>query len=95
MTTGRKPQGASVQTSESTKTKTTQLSPLEEKVVRMRHGLKAPNDMQLESLTETYPDLADELQAIERNALETVAARSNPTKRKIIGALRSKKQAIE
>ncbi len=68
----------------------TSLSPLEEKVVRMRHGLRAPESMALEHQGEGNPELMAKLEEIERRVLAAASARQNPTKSKIIGSLRAK-----
>ena len=73
-----------------TKVTTETLTPLEEKVVRMRYGLRAPDGMVLEQLGEGQPEVAEQLAEIERRALAAVGARTNPSKRKIISALRRK-----
>ena len=66
----------------------TTLSPLEEKVIRMRHGLQAPQSLHLEQIGQENPALAAQLRAIEIRALATVGVRSSEKKRKIIRALR-------
>lgn len=71
-------------------TRTTTLSPLEEKVVRMRRGLRAPDSLVLERVGQGHPEAAKAIAEIEERALASVAARNNPTKRKIISALRRK-----
>ena len=73
-----------------TRTKTTTLTPLEEKVVRMRKGFKAPVNMALGRADEGNPELATQVDAIEQRILEAAGTRSNPTKQKIVGALRHK-----
>ncbi|MEO1483648.1 MAG: hypothetical protein AAFU77_16180 [Myxococcota bacterium] len=67
------------------------LTETEEKVVRMRHGLAAPADLELEFLDEAHPELADTLRAIEERAIAAVAPRSNEAKRKIVSALRKRR----
>ncbi|MBI5510757.1 MAG: hypothetical protein HY903_18510 [Deltaproteobacteria bacterium] len=74
------------------KTQTTTLSALEEKVVRMRHGLKAPGDLVLEMVGQDHPDVAAKLRAIEERAIAAVSARLSPTKRKIVSELKRKNQ---
>jgi hypothetical protein len=69
----------------------TGLSALEEQVVRMRKGLTAPGSLALEDKAGGNAELRAELVAMERRALEAVAARMSPTKRKIVSALRQKK----
>lgn len=71
-------------------TQDTTLTPLEEQVVRMRHGFKAPNELALETKAQDNPEVAEQLFAIEKRALEAVGARNNPTKRKIVSNLRKK-----
>jgi DNA-directed RNA polymerase sigma subunit (sigma70/sigma32) len=80
----------STKTGTTVKTDTT-LTPLEEKVVRMRHGLRAPDTLELEQIGQDDPVIADQLRAMEERALAAVSARRSPTKRRIIKALRSKK----
>ena len=71
------------------KTETT-LTPMEEKVVRMRQGLRAPDNLILDQLGQDDPNVAAELAEIERRAIAAVGARSNPIKRNIIKSLRRK-----
>jgi len=71
-------------------TQTTTLTPLEEKVVRMRHGLRAPESLVLEQVGQDDPEVAAKLAEIEQRALTMVGARSNPIKRRIVGQLRQK-----
>ena len=71
------------------KTKT-RLSPLEEQVVRMRHGLRAPESLVLEQRGEGNPELTAELAQIEQRALSAAGARHSSAKRKIVGSLRRK-----
>lgn len=73
-----------------TRVKTKTLTPLEEKVVRMRHGLRAPDTLVLEQVGQDNPEVAQKLAEIEQRALQAVGARSNPTKRKILNSLRNK-----
>ena len=68
----------------------TSLTPLEEKVVRMRKGLKAPPGLVLAQIGQDDPVIAAKLREIEERALAAVAARKSPAKRKIVGALRRK-----
>ncbi len=70
----------------------TRLAAIEEKVVRMRYGLKAPNHLVLEQVGQDNPVVAAKLKAIEERALATVSARSNPAKRRIVSALRRKER---
>ena len=74
-----------------TRVKTTTLTPLEEKVVRMRHGLRAPDNLAIEYMGQDNPELAAQLAEIEERAIKAVGARNNPTKRKILKSLRNKK----
>ncbi len=78
------------QSQTTTRVETTTLSPLEENVVRMRHGLKAPSDLQLDSKAGENQALAAQLAEIEKRALEAAGARSNSTKSKIVDQLRRK-----
>lgn len=66
------------------------LSPLEEKVVRMRHGLAAPHDLVLEQVGQNHPQTAAALAEMEQRFLSQVGPRNNPSKRKIISALRKR-----
>ena len=74
------------------KTQTTTLTALEEKVVRMRHGLKAPDTLVLEQVGQDDPDVAAKLKAIEERAIAMVSARMSPAKRKIVSALKRKSE---
>ncbi len=76
-------------TSTSVETQERTLTPEEEKVLRMRRGLRAPDDHELEFLDDQHPELADELRAIEERAMAAVGPRSNDKKRKIVKALRA------
>ena len=67
-----------------------ELTPLEEKVVRMRYGLKAPRSLVLERHDSGDPRVSAELDAIERRAVASVAAQPSTTKSKIVSALRKK-----
>ena len=87
MATGNKTQEL---TEVQTRTKTKTLSPLEEKVLRMHRGLKAPVNMALSRADAGHPELASQIDAIEQRILEAAGTRSNPTKQKIVGALRHK-----
>lgn len=66
------------------------LTSIEEKVVRMRHGLAAPSDMVLEQKGDGNPELTAELRAIEERALAAVGARNSASKRKIVNAIKRK-----
>ncbi|OGQ80749.1 MAG: hypothetical protein A2289_16015 [Deltaproteobacteria bacterium RIFOXYA12_FULL_58_15] len=72
------------------KTETQILTPLEEKVLRMRHGLKAPDSLVLEQVGQDDEVIADELRAMEMRAIAAVSARTSPAKRKIVKALKHK-----
>lgn len=67
------------------------LTPLEEKVVRMRRGLTAPGDLTLGRHGEGHPELEAQLLEMEKKVLAAVGPRSNPEKRRIVSALRKKK----
>ena len=86
MTRTKKPMKTAVET------QTTTLTALEEKVVRMRHGLKAPVSMVLDQVGQANPDVAAKLLAIEERALAAVSARTSPAKRKIVTALKRKSE---
>ena len=73
-----------------TNTKTSTLTATEEKILRMRHGYRAPETMKLEQVGNDRPETRAMLASIEKRAIAAVGTRSNPTKRKIIGALRNK-----
>jgi DNA-directed RNA polymerase sigma subunit (sigma70/sigma32) len=75
-----------------TKVKSTTLTPLEEKVVRMRHGLRAPDTLELEQVGQDDDVIAEQLRAMEERALTAVSARRSPAKRHIVKALRHKKK---
>lgn len=75
---------------ETTKVRTRTLTPLEEKVVRMRHGLTAPDDLVLEAVGQDNPETTAQIREIEERALAAVSARKSPAKRRIVRALRSK-----
>jgi DNA-directed RNA polymerase sigma subunit (sigma70/sigma32) len=74
------------------KTQSTTLTPLEEKVLRMRRGLRAPDSLVLEQIGQDDPLIAEQLRAIEERAIVAVSARKSPAKRKIVKALRRKKK---
>lgn len=78
-------------TTTKTAVETKTLTPVEEKVVRMRHGLTAPGDLVLERVGQEHPETAAMLAEMEQRALQAVAARNNPTKRKIVNALKRTK----
>jgi hypothetical protein len=71
-------------------TRTRTLTAQEEKIVRMRHGFRAPTDLKLEQVGQDHPDTAAMLASIEKRAIAAVGSRATPTKRKIISALRGK-----
>ena len=73
-------------------TRTTTMTALEEKVLRMRHGLTAPLNMALEQVGQDNPAVAAQLKAIEERAMAAVSARATPAKRKIVSALRRKSE---
>jgi hypothetical protein len=77
-------------TTERTTVSTTTLTTLEERVVRMRHGLAAPETMTLGHQGAGNPALTAQLEAIERRAIEAAGVRGNSTKSKIVNALRQK-----
>ena len=56
----------------------------------MRRGLSAPLELKLEHKGGANAALRAELDAIERRVLESAGTRLNPTKRKIVSALRKK-----
>jgi DNA-directed RNA polymerase sigma subunit (sigma70/sigma32) len=73
-----------------TKVRTQTLTAIEEKVVRMRHGLRAPADHNLEAVGRENPEVWAQLEAMERRALEAVGSRGGASKRNIISKLRTK-----
>jgi hypothetical protein len=73
-------------------TRTTTLSPAEEKVVRMRHGLRAPDDLILERLGAGNPELEAKIAEMEAKVLRAVGTRNNPVKRRIVQALKDKRR---
>ncbi len=75
-----------------TTVRTETLTPLEEKVVRMRYGLTAPNDMVLDQVGKDDSVVAAQLRDIEEQAIAAVSARKSPAKRKIVSALRRKQR---
>ena len=81
------------QTLTNPKTQTKDLTLMEEKVIRMTNGIPGPADMQLEYLEDLFPqnpNLAAELEAIERKVMQQVGARKTESKRKIIASLKRK-----
>ena len=73
-----------------TKIQETTLTPLEEKVLRMRRGLPIPDDTALEFLGTGDPELSAQLAEIERRAIEAVGARNTAVKRQVLKSLRHK-----
>ena len=73
-----------------TEVRTTTLTPLEEKVVRMHHGYAAPASLKLEQVGQEFPETAEALAQMEQKFLSAVGPRSNPQKRNIIKQLRRK-----
>ena len=79
----------SVTTTERTTVKTT-LSSVEEKVIRMRHGLAAPDSLVLEHQGNGNPELMAKLEAMERRVMAMNGARKTSVKSRIVSALRDK-----
>lgn len=71
-------------------TESTTLTSLEEKVVRMRRGLRAPDSLTLERADGGNAEVAAKLAEIEQRALAHTVAPTSATKRKIVEALRTK-----
>ena len=90
MMNGKRKAGIATVDNVDTRTTTRTLTAQEEKVVRMRHGFRAPETMKLEQVGRDHPETAAMLASIERRAISAVGTRSNPTKGKIVGALRGK-----
>jgi hypothetical protein len=88
MMTRKKPAGSTQRTVE----RQVELTLLEDQVVRMRQGLRAPADLVLEHKAGANAELRAKLDALERRVIEAAGARSNPTKRKIVTALRQKQR---
>ncbi len=88
MMSKKKPVGSTERTIE----READLTTLEEQVVRMRKGLPAPAEMVLEHKAAGNAELMARLDAIERRVLAAAGARTNPTKRKIVSALRQKRR---
>ena len=57
-------------------TRTSTITPIEEKVVRMRHGLRAPDTLALGQVGQEHPETQKMLADIEARAIAAVAARS-------------------
>lgn len=74
-------------------TRTRTLTAQEEKIVRMRHGFRAPDTLKLEQVGQDHPAAAAMIASIEKRAIGAVGAQSpaaNTTKSKIVSALRGK-----
>ena len=68
-----------------------ELTALEEKVVRMHHGLAAPATHELEmAVSEENTELVAKLKELEQRVLKQAGPRNNPIKRNIINSLRRK-----
>lgn len=83
---------ATVDAKVETRTRTT-LTSQEEKIVRMRHGFRAPETMKLEQIGQDHPAAAAMIASIERRAISAVGAQApqaHSAKSKIISALRGK-----
>ena len=80
-----------VETQSETTTQETTLTPLEEKVLLMRAGAIPPAELPLTFLGEDNPELAAKLEEMERRAIEAVGARNTAAKRRIVNALRAKR----
>ena len=72
-------------------TRTKTLTPLEEKVFRMRYGVTAPDNLPLEQMGQDDPKIAAQIRAIEERALSAVSARRSQAKSRIVDSLRGKK----
>lgn len=66
------------------------LTPLEEQVVRMRRGYRAPHDVELERKAPMGTEAYAQIEAIERRALAMAGARKSDTKRRIVDSLTRK-----
>jgi hypothetical protein len=73
------------------RTRSTVLTALEEKVLRMRHGIRASRNLLLERIDQGHPAIAKQVAAIERRARAAAGTRENSSKQKIVRALRSLK----
>lgn len=71
-----------------TQVTTTTLTPLEEKVVRMRRGLRAPETLMLGTAAEGHPEAEAALAEMEQRFLAEAGPRTNAAKHKIVNALR-------
>ena len=76
------------ETKQDVTTETESLSSQEEQVVRMRHGLRAPNDLALQSKAAGNADVEAKLKAMEEEILKAAGVRNNSTKRNIVSQLR-------
>ena len=90
MTMADKKSRVQTKTTQRVTTKKLELSPLEEKVVRMVHGLAAPADHDLDMVAPNNPELVAQLQELEQRVIAEAGPRNNSTKRKIINRLRRK-----
>ena len=68
--TDRTSQRKGAKTTVVTETSAEGIDAAEEKVVRMRHGFRAPDDLELEQVGQDNPDIAARLREIELRALE-------------------------
>ena len=69
------------------------LTPMEEKVMRMRRGYRAPENLALEWVGQDNPELKAKLAAIEQRALQMAGAQPSAAKSKIVSALRKHKRS--
>ena len=76
-----------------TQVRTETLTPLEEKVVRMRHGLGAPETLELGMQAQGNAELAAKLADMERRALAHGARVEPDAKSRIVSALRKKSRS--
>jgi hypothetical protein len=90
MMNGKRKAGIATVDNVDTRTQTRTLTATEEKVVRMRHGFRAPETMKLEQVGQDNPETKAMLASIERRAITAVGTRSNSTKSKIVGALKGR-----
>lgn len=89
MMNGKTKSGVATVAKTTTKTSTT-MTATEEKVVRMRHGFRAPATMKLEQVGQDNPETRAMLASIEKRAMAAVGTRSSSTKGRIISALKRK-----
>ena len=73
------------------RTRANVLTPLEEKVLRMRFGLRAPDSLALEQVGQDNPILAAQIREIEARALQAAGSQKSAAKRRIVDSLRRKK----